>query len=92
MDDTQKMLRMVINGQSAMKSELLTKIDKLDEKLTNRIDSLEKNMNKGFEKVNDRVDKLGKSLAYLEDDAPTRDEFDKLDERVGNLEQNIVAV
>jgi polyhydroxyalkanoate synthesis regulator phasin len=83
---------MVINGQSAMKSELLTEIGKLDEKLTNRIDSLEKNMNKGFEKVNDRVDKLGKSLAYLEDDAPTRDEFDKLDERVGNLEQNIVAV
>ncbi|KKQ92474.1 MAG: hypothetical protein UU16_C0031G0011 [Candidatus Woesebacteria bacterium GW2011_GWA2_40_7] len=41
MDDTKKMLRIIINGQSVMKSELLQKIDGLDKKLSGRIDGLE---------------------------------------------------
>ena len=90
MDDTNKMLRMVINGQSAMKSELLTKIDGVEKKLGGRIDSLDKKMDKGFKEVNSRIDKLGKSLAYLEDDAPTRDEFDDLEIRVKKVEQRVV--
>ena len=42
-------------------------------------------MDKGFKKVNDRLDKQGKSLAYLEDDAPTVEEFEKLEERVTKI-------
>ncbi len=65
MDDTKKMLRAVINGQSTMKTELLTKIEGVDKKvggLSNKIDSLEKKMDGGFKKVNERIDKLGRSL------------------------------
>lgn len=91
MDDTNKMLRMVINGQSTMKSELLTEIHKVDKKLSGRIDGLDKKMDKGFKEVNQRIDKLGKSLAYLEDDAPTRDEFDDLEIRVKKVEQRVVS-
>ncbi|OGZ28817.1 MAG: hypothetical protein A2562_00095 [Candidatus Nealsonbacteria bacterium RIFOXYD1_FULL_39_11] len=87
MDDTKKMLRTIINGQSAMKSELLGEIKKVDKK----VDLLKKSMDKGFKDVNARVDKLGKSLAYLEDDAPTREEFEDLDKRVGNLEENFTS-
>jgi len=87
MDDTKKMLRAVINGQSAMKSELITKIDSVDkkvDKLDNKID--------GFEKRSaQRIDKLGKQLAYLEDDAPTRDEFDDLTGRVDKIERTFVS-
>ena len=87
MDDTKKMLRTIINGQSAMKSELLGEIKKVDKK----VDLLKKSMDKGFKDVNARVDKLGKSLAYLEDNAPTREEFEDLDKRVGNFEENFTS-
>ena len=87
MDDTKTMLRAIINGQSSFRQELLSKIDKLDkkidhvdEKLSGRIDSLD-------EKLIKRIDTIGKQLAYLEDDAPTREEFDNLEKRVENIEQ-----
>jgi len=88
MDDTKKMLTAIINGQSAMKRELFQKIDKVDgkvDKLGMKIDKVEKNLTK-------RIDKIGLQLAYLEDDAPTREEYDGLENRVGKLEQTIVAV
>ncbi len=92
MDDTKKMLRVIINGQSAMKSELLGEIGKL-----------RKETQKGFEDVNDKIDKVNKNLtqridniglqvANLEDDAPTVEEFDKLEKRVSKLEQKTVVV
>ncbi|MFA5932464.1 MAG: hypothetical protein WCV81_05425 [Microgenomates group bacterium] len=84
MDDTQKMLQVIINGQSSLKQELTTRIDKLDEKLSGRIDKLD-------QKLTNRIDKLGKQLAYLEDDAPTREEHDVLKKRVDKIEKTIVA-
>lgn len=38
------------------------------------------------------IDKNGRQLAYLEDDAPTREEFDILEKRVGKLEQKPTSV
>lgn len=94
MDDTNKMLRVIINGQSAMKSELLAKIDsvdkkvdRLDEKVNNldkKIDGVEKNLTK-------RIDKLGLQLARLEDDAPTREELDDLEERIEQVERKLAS-
>jgi hypothetical protein len=82
-DDTQKMLRVIINGQSTFRQEVLGKIDNLDQKVDKldiKIDRVEKNLT-------ERIDKLGKHLAYLEDDTPTSEEVEKLEKRVGNLEQ-----
>jgi hypothetical protein len=66
---------------------VLTTIDKLDkkidgveERLTKRIDGVEKNLTKIIEKI-------GKQLAYLEDDTPTREEFDKLEKRVDKISE-----
>jgi len=87
MDDTKKMLRAVINGQSAMKEELLGEIRKVDkkvDKLDTKIDGVEKRLTK-------RIDRLGKQLAYLEDDAPTREEFNELESRVDMIEQSTVS-
>jgi len=56
MDDIQKMFQMLVNGQSIMKGDLLTRIDKLDKKLSDRMD-------KGFKDVNGRIDKLDKKLS-----------------------------
>ena len=79
MNDTQKMLQAIIHGQNTLKQELVTKIDKVDKKveglgdrLEGKIDSVEKNLT-------GRIDELGKQLAYLEDDTPTREEFDNLE-------------
>ena len=70
MNDDKKMFRVIVNGQSAMKQELLSEIKKVDEKLTGRIDSLSLETKNGFKKVNKRLDMIGKSVAFLEDDAP----------------------
>lgn len=89
MDETKKMLQAVINGQSALKEELLNKIQDVNlkvEKVNSKVDGLQKEMREGFEKVNTRLDTIGKALASLEDDAPTRDEFDELVNRVNRIE------
>ena len=85
MDDVKKMFRTIVNGQSAMKQELLTEIKKVDEK----VGRLEEKTETGFKQVNERLDKIGKSVAYLEDDAPTRDEHDKLEKRVTKVEKKL---
>lgn len=84
-DNTLQMLQAILKGQSALKQELSVKIDGVEKKvdklavdLGERIDKVEKNLTA-------RIDKLGKQLAYLEDDAPTREEFDKLEKRVDTL-------
>ena len=88
MDDTKKMLQAIINGQSAMKSELLGEIRKLDKKFDLRIDLLAKETKEGFEKLTERVDKIGLQVARWEDDTPTRAEFDDVNSRLKKLEQN----
>jgi chromosome segregation ATPase len=94
-DDTHKMLRAIINGQSVMKSELLGEIRKVDKK----VDHLENEMNKGFSNVDKklteltkRVDKIGLTVARLEEDAPTIEEFDKLEARVKKVEVKVASV
>lgn len=80
-DNTQQMLRTIINGQSSFRQEVLGNIDKLDKKIDKvdlKIDKVEKNLT-------DRMDKIGKQLAYLEDDTPTREEFDGLEKEVEKI-------
>lgn len=52
MDDTQKMFQMLVNGQSTMRGDLLTAIQKLDKK----IDVVEERLTK-------RIDKIGMQIA-----------------------------
>jgi hypothetical protein len=89
MDDIQKMLRIIINGQSSFRQEVLGKIDRLEQKLTERIGGVETKLTNrinGVEKIlTDRIDRLGKQLAFLEDDAPTREEFDTLKNKVDKI-------
>ncbi len=82
MNDTQKMLQAIINGQSTLTQELLIKMDKIDKK----VDGLEVKLDKVEENLTGRIDKLGKQLAYLEDDTPTREEFDNLEKSVDNVD------
>jgi hypothetical protein len=82
MDDTKKMLQAVINGQSAMKSELLARIDSVDTKLTSRIDNLDKKIDGVERRLTKRIDMIGLQVAKLEDDTPTIEDFDNLKEKV----------
>lgn len=92
-DNTQQMLRAIINGQSSFRQEVLGKIDKLDEKLTGKIDQLDKGLTGRIDSVEknltERIDKIGKQIAYLEDDTPTKEKFDGLEKRVGKIEKTI---
>lgn len=95
MNDTTKMLQAILNGQNAVKQELVSKIDKVDkkvdklgERLEGRIDRLEGRIDGVEKNLTERLDKIGNQLAYLEDDTPTREEFDHLAGRVDRLVQN----
>ena len=99
MDDTHKMLQAIINGQSAMKEELLNRIDKLERKvdgnyesLSKKIDGVDARLTEVETNLTKRIDKIGLQLARLEDDTPTREEFDGLDGRVTTLEQANTSV
>lgn len=81
------MLRTIINGQSALKDELLKKIGKLE----NKVDEGFKEVKKEIRNNRKRIDKLGLDLAALSDDAPTIEEFDELEKRVSKIEHQVVA-
>ena len=85
MNDLQKMLQAIINGQSTFRQEVLSRIDKLDSKLGGRIDGLEGRIDQVDKNLTGRIDNLGKQLAYLEDDAPTREEYNNLEKRVDKM-------
>lgn len=96
-DNTPKMLQAILNGQTALKEELVSNIDKLGNRLDGRIDGLEGRMDKLDRKLDNvekrltkRIDKLGLQLAYLEDDAPTREEHNSLEKRVDRIEHKAV--
>lgn len=83
-DEIQKMLQAIINSQSAFRQEILKRFDKTDKKIEN----LQIETRQGKKELTERIDKLGKQLAYLEDDAPTKEEFDSLENRVNKLEKH----
>ena len=85
MDEVNKMFRTIVNGQSAMKQELLSKIDSVDKK----VEGLDKKIDGVEERLTKRIDTIGLSVARLEDDAPTRDEHDKLEKRVTKIERKL---
>lgn len=94
MDDTQKMLQAIISGQTALKQELTNKIDSVDKKvggLGEKLDDLDKKVDRVEKNLTTRLDKIGKQLAYLEDDSPTREEFEQLEKKVNNTEQKITS-
>lgn len=68
-----KILQAIVNGQVAIRED----IQKLDKKVS----SVEENLTR-------RINNLGLQLANLEDDAPTRDEFDALGQKVAVLEKH----
>jgi BMFP domain-containing protein YqiC len=83
MDDVTKMFQTIINGQSAFRQEVMSKFGQLEkkfEKLDIKIDQVEI-------RLTERLDKIGKQLAFVEDDTPTKEEFEKLEKRVSKLEQ-----
>lgn len=92
MDDTKKMLQAIINGQSAIKEELLNRIDKLERKVDQNHKSLSNKLTEVEDRLTERIDKIGSQVARLEDDTPTREEFDDLDKRINILEQTRVSM
>ena len=85
MDDIKRMFRTIVNGQSAMKQELLGEIGKVRSEVKEvgrKVDKVEKNLTT-------RIDKLGLSIANLEDDTPTREEHDKLEKRVTKVKKKL---
>ena len=83
MSDT-KMLHAIINGQRALEEMLMGEIGKVRSDV--------KRVEVKVDKNGKRIDKVGLQIAYLEDDAPTREEFDDLEKRVKKVEKSIASV
>jgi hypothetical protein len=72
---------------------------KMLQKILDRIISLEKKVGDGNKELKEeilknreRIDKFDVDLASLSDDAPTVEEFDELDRRVGKLENQFATL
>ncbi len=84
MTDT-KMLQAILDGQRAIKEELKDDINSVRKE----VNRLHKKADEGFRIVNNRLDNIGKSVAFLEDDAPTREEHNRLEKRVIKIENKL---
>ena len=79
------MLQILIEGQAALRKE----ISGVRGEMKNGQNLLREVMKVGFDKVNERLGKIGKSVAFLEDDTPTRGEHDKLEKRITKVEKKL---
>ena len=70
---------------------VLDKVTKLDQKVDKGFKEVKENLRKTDEKLTRRIGKLGYQLAELSDDAPTNEEFDNLEKRVGKLEKVVAS-
>jgi len=86
MSDT-KLLQGILNGQAALREEMNTGFSEVN----SRIDKLDIKIDGVEERLTNRIDKIGSQLAYLEDDAPTREEHDNLEKRVAKVEKVITS-
>lgn len=84
MPDTKMLQAIIIDGQKAIKEELKGDIKKVGKDVLRVEEKVDKN--------GERIDKLGLELAELQDDAPTVDEFEGLERRVGKLEKQTVSI
>lgn len=84
-DNTAIMLQAIIDGQTAIKEELKKEIRRVEDNLSGKIQE----NNEAIETNGARLDKLGTDLAQLADDAPTNEEFDKHEERITALENQL---
>ena len=88
MTDT-KLIQILIDSVASLRKDILDRFDKIDKKFENKFDLLDKKIDKLDIKLTTRIDKIGKQVAYLEDDAPTRDEHEKLVKRVERVEKKV---
>lgn len=71
-----------------VKNDLNLRIDGVE----SNIADLEIKVDEGFKNVNERIDKLGKTLAVLDEDAPTVEDFEKLEKRVKKVEVKLASI
>jgi hypothetical protein len=58
-DDTQTMLRTIINNISSFKQDMLKRFDDMDRKFENKIDNLDKKIDGVEARLTKRIDNLG---------------------------------
>lgn len=92
--DIEKMLRAIANRQSSFSQEIVISNNQVLKELKKVEINLEKKIDKNHQtitKVNHRINYIGKSLAYLEDDAPTRKEHEHHEKRLKKIENKVFA-
>ena len=92
MSDT-KIIQAILEKVNSIDS----RVDSIDSRVSSiddRVDSTEKRMDRGFDEVKvmisengERIDKIGLQLAKLEDDAPTIEDHEELEDRLEKLER-----
>lgn len=85
--EIKKMSKAVINHISTVKSELLMEIKKSRDESNHKFEQ----MNKTLASHTKRLDRIGRNVVFLEEDTPTRDEFDRLESRVLKVENRIAS-
>ncbi len=78
-------------SDTKMLQVILDKVSTVDRKVDKGFKDVNERIDKTDEKLTKRIDKIGLQLAELADDAPTIEEFDKLEKRVTKLEKTVTS-
>lgn len=82
MEELKKMLQAFMNSQNAFNQKIEKELRDTKNSIGVQILDTEKNLTK-------RIDSIGKGLAYIEEDAPTIEEFDDLKRDVELINKKI---
>lgn len=86
--DEQKILKAIANVSVNLHTEIVklkSLVVKNHEEMIKRDEERKEQMNGVKKTITKRLDIVGKSVAYLEDDTPTREEFENLKKEVKTL-------
>lgn len=82
MEEIKNMLKAFMNSQSAFNQKIEKELSDVKDIISKKIADSERRLTK-------RIDSIGKSLAYIEEDTPTMEEFDDLKRDVELIKKKI---
>ncbi len=92
--DEKKIIKAIADVSTNLRTEIIkvgTEVIKNREEMIKRDEQRKEQMNGVERKLTKRLDMIGKSVAFLEDDTPTREEFEKLQKEVETIKSILKA-
>jgi hypothetical protein len=92
--DEKKILKAIADVSTNLRTEIIkvrTEVIRNREEMITRDEERKEQINGVEKRLTKRIDTIGKSVAYLEEDTPTRQEFEELQKEVETIKEMLKA-